>query len=117
MEGVPRQFAERRVIADEDVCQCPGQRDGGDCHHDAQDAHDFQPLHQQVSQLRVIPRAVVVADDGRTADGIADVNRDKNELHIHQYAIRRHAVLAQKAHQLCVVQHPNQRAGNVAHQL
>lgn len=35
VKGVPRLFAERRVIADEDVCQRPGQRDGGDCHHDA----------------------------------------------------------------------------------
>ena len=60
---------------------------------------------------------VVEAHQRGAADGIAHKNRHKNELDVHQHAVGRHAVLAHQLHELEVVEHGNERAGNVAHQL
>ena len=51
---------------------------------------------------------VMVADDGRTALGIADEHRCKDKAHVHQHAVGRHAVGADKFHQLQVVQRTDQ---------
>ena len=57
------------------------------------------------------------ADDRRAADGIADVDGNENELHVHQDAVGRNAVLTDVFEQLEVVEHTDDGRGNIAHQL
>ena len=65
----------------------------------------------------MILRAVVETDDGRAADGVTDVDGDKDELHIHQHAVGRDAVLADIVEQLKVIEHADDGRGDIAHQL
>ena len=59
----------------------------------------------------------MIADDRGAADGVADEDGHKNELDVHQNAVGGDAVLANETQELEVVQHADQRGGDVAHQL
>ena len=61
--------------------------------------------------------AVVIADDGGAADGIAHEHRHEQKRRIHDDAVGRHAVFTRKAEQLIVIQDIDQRHGEVGHQL
>ena len=65
----------------------------------------------------MVPGTVVVADDGRTADGIPHKHRHKQESRIHDDAVSRHPILPGKAEELVVVQDVHQRHRNIGHQL
>lgn len=55
--------------------------------------------------------AVVVADDGGAADGIAHEDGHEEEGRVHDDAIGRHAVFAREAEELVVVEDVDQRHG------
>ena len=70
------------VISDEQPRQRRCQQLCQHRHHDARSAHQLHALAQHILQLRMVLRTEVEADDRRTADRIADVDRDEHELHI-----------------------------------
>lgn len=86
-------------------------------HGDRGDDDEAVAFLPQALQFTVILRAVVVADHGSGADGVADEDRHKDHAHVHQNAVRGNAVLALIADELDVVEHSHQRHGDVAHQL
>ena len=73
--------------------------------HDAGGAHQDDAHAQHVFEFRVVPRAVVEADDRRAADGIADIDGNEDKLDVHQNAVGRYAVLAEVFEQLEVIDH------------
>ncbi len=65
----------------------------------------------------MIGGTITEGNDGRTSDGIADKNRHKNKLHVHQHPVCRHAVVSVEIlEKLEIIQHTDQRGGDVAHQ-
>ena len=97
------------VVAHEQAGQRIGQRHGQRRQRHAGDAHQQDALAQQIFQLPVVLRAVVIADHRRAADGVADVDGDEDELDVHQHAVGGDAVLAGQPQQLEVVDHAHQR--------
>ena len=67
--------------------------------------------------LGVVARAVMEADDGCAAHGIAHEHRHKQEGCVHDDAVSRHTVFSGKPQQLEVIQDIDQRHGKVGHQL
>ena len=67
--------------------------------------------------LGAVARAVMEADDGCAAHGIAHEHRHKQEGSVHDDAVSRHAVFSGKPQQLEVIQDIDQRHGKVGHQL
>ena len=76
-----------RIIAHKYAGERGGQQKGGGGKHDACSGHQQHALFEHIFQFSVVSRAVVVADNGRCADGVADVDGDKDKLHIHQHAV------------------------------
>ena len=87
-------------------------------HHHRSRGHpdDPQALAEHAFQLALIVRAVVVADNGRAADGKAQKCGHKDKIHIHHHRVGRHAQLTYHAHQLEIIQNADHRGGDVAHQ-
>ena len=65
----------------------------------------------------MVARAVMEADDGCAAHGIAHKHRHKQEGRVHDDAVSRHAVFSGKPQQLEVIQDIDQRHGKAGHQL
>ena len=112
-----RHPAQGIVIPHEQPCHRSGQSLGHAHHGKAAHAHQQNTFPQQVLQLAPVARAEMIADDGRAADGIADEHGGEDELHVHQHAESRHAVLPRQPQQLEVIQHAHHRGGHVADQL
>ena len=112
-----RQVKQPFVVADKDFRQRRGQTERKHRQRDAGYAHQRQAFFQHALQLVVVTRAVVIADNRRAADAVADGCTDEDELHIHQHAVGGNAVLAQHAQKLHVIEHGDERRGNVAHKL
>lgn len=76
-----------RVVAHKDAGERGGKQEGCGGQHEACTACQQHAFFQHVFKFYVISRAVVVADDGRGADGVADVDSDKDKLYIHQHTV------------------------------
>ena len=79
--------------------------------------HNKDGFPQQALEFFPVLRTVVVADDRRGTHGIADEDSLKDHADVHQYAIGGNAVLSGVLHQLDIIQHTDQRHGDIAHQL
>ena len=90
-----------------------GRRRHGHRHHGDQ----AQALLVEVMHLGVVARAVMEADDGRAAHGIAHEHCHEQESGIHDDAVSRHAVFPDQPQQLEVIQDIDQRHGKAGHQL
>ncbi len=71
---------------------------------DAPGTDQSQAFFEQIFQLHMISGSVMVADDRRTADGVAEEDRQKDEVDIHDRAVRCDTVLSGKFHKLDIVQ-------------
>ena len=76
-----------------------------------------QALLVEVMHLGMVARAVMEADDGCAAHGIAHEHRHKQEGSVHDDAVSRHAVFPDQPQQLEVIQDIDQRHGKAGHQL
>lgn len=65
----------------------------------------------------MVLRPIVVAHDGCRAFGIAEKDPEKDELHIHNDTVCRHAVLADILHQLVVVAYREDAARDAGKEL
>ena len=111
------QLHQAGVVADERLRQRRGHQLGTGKHRHTGNRQHRNALAEQVLQFIVVFSTIMVADDGRTALGIADEHRCKDKAHVHQHAVGRHAVGADELHQLQVVQRTDQRGRQVGHQL
>ena len=116
-EGVGGEGEERRVISHKEPGQGLRQHNGRQGQHHAGHPHEQGALPQHILQLSVVARAEVVADDGAAADGVANEDGHKDELHIHQHPVGGDAVLSHIAQKLEVVEDAHQGGGDVAHEL
>ena len=105
------------VVAHEDAGYIGDDQHGEGRHNDGDDADEAKALGVKVVQLGVVACAVVVADDGGAADGIAHEDGHKQERRIHDDAISRDTVFTGKAEQLVIVKNVDQRHGKIGHQL
>ena len=105
------------VVAHKDAGHIGDDQHGEGSHEDGHHADEAETLGVKVVQLGVVACAVVVADDGGAADGIAYEDGHKQERRIHDDAISRDAVFAGKAEELVIVKNVDQRHGKVGHQL
>ena len=105
------------VVAHEDAGHIGDEDHGEGRHEDGHHADEAKALGVEVVQLGMVACAVVVADDGGAADGIAHEDGHEEEGRIHDDAIGRHAVFAREAEELVVVEDVDQRHGQVGHQL
>ena len=90
---------------------------GADGHYHRNHADELQALAVEVVDLFAVIGTIVVADDGRTAEGVAHIHGNEQEAGVHDDAVGGHAVFPGKAQQLVVVQDVHQRHGQVGHQL
>ncbi len=60
--------------------------------------------------------SVVIADDRGTADGIAEEDRRKYKIGIHDRAVGGYAVFSGKLHKLQVIHGTDNRIGKICHQ-
>ena len=81
-ERMARQREQSLVVPDEDLRQRRGQYPREYRQHDAGGAHQDDAHAQHVFEFRVVPRAVVEADDRRAADGIADIDGNEDKLDV-----------------------------------
>ena len=116
-ERMARQREQSLVVPDKDLRQRRGQYPREYRQHDAGGAHQDDAHAQHVFEFRVVPRAVVEADDRRAADGIADIDGNEDKLDVHQNAVGRYAVLAEVFEQLEVIDHADDGGRDIAHQL
>ena len=105
------------VVAHKDAGYIGDDQHGEGGHNDGDDADEAETLRVEVVQLGVVACAVVVADDGGAADGIAHEDGHKQERRIHDDAISRDTVFTGKAEELVIVKNVDQRHGKVGHQL
>ncbi len=117
MEGVAGHLHQPLVIAHKDVGQRRGQQPGQGRHRHAHPRHKAQALLEDVAHLGGILRAIVVADDGGGADGVADENSEEDKIDVHEHTVGGHAVLSRQPQELEVEEHTDHRAGNTAHHL
>ena len=107
-QRIDRHVAELRVVADENVGDGPGKQNGGGCHGKAREERDGQALFEEALELRVVLRAVVIADDRRDRDGIAKEKGHEDEAHIHQNAVSADAVFLRDGHETDVVEYADE---------
>ena len=65
----------------------------------------------------MILRAVVIADNGRDGDGIAEEEGHEDEADVHDDTVGAHAVFLRDGHELDVVEHADERGGEIADHL
>ena len=97
------------VVAHEYPGEYGRQQFGDDNHYNAGGQCDFYALTAYVLEFRVVLRAVVVARYRSCTDGVSDVYRRKDELHIHQHSVSGNSVLSGKSEQLEIIQHAHDR--------
>ena len=65
----------------------------------------------------MVARAIVIPNDWRRAYRVPNEGRQEDQIDVHQYTIRRNAVLPSVPEQLHIVKHTDQGRGNVAYKL
>lgn len=116
-EGMDRQFIESRVIPHKEPGKRPGQKKCPHAHSNAGNHHERNAFAEHILHLAFVVRPIVIADNGRGADGIANEHGDKEEAHIHNHPVGGHAVLPQEFEQLEIIDHGGDGAGDIGHQL
>ena len=116
-QGVDRHIVQRCIVAHKEVGDRAGKGHGSAGHDEAHEHGDDQALAQEAFELRMVLCAVVVADDRRDGDGIAEEKCLEDEVDVHQNAVGAHAVLLRDGHELHVVENADERAGEIAHHL
>lgn len=107
-QRVDRHVAELRVVADENVGDGPGEQDGRGSHGKAREERNGQAFFEQALELRVVLRAVVIADDRRDRDGVAKEKGHEDEADIHQNAVGADAVFLRDGHETDVVEYADE---------
>ena len=82
----------------------PGKQNGGGCHGKAREERNGQAFFEQAPELRVVLRAVVIADDRRDRDGVAKEKGHEDEADIHENAVGADAVFLRDGHETDVVE-------------
>ena len=116
-ERMAREGKKRCIVAHKQPCERIGKRVGQHRQQQAGSTHQQRAFLQQIAQLAAVARAVMIPHHRGAADGIADVDRNKNKLHIQQYAVGRNPVLSHIPQQLKVVDDAHDGGRNIAHQL
>lgn len=116
-ESVAGHLKQPGIVTDEDTHQRAGEDLRQHRENDAGSAHEKQAFFEQVFQLRMVLCAVMVADDGRAADRVAEEDRHKDEVDIHDDTIGRDAVLPRELHQLEVIKDVDDGHRKVRHHL
>ncbi len=114
-EAMHRHRHQAFAVADEDHRKRTGKKLCRHEHEYTAQAKKRQAFFQNTLHLLVIARAVMVADDGRGADGIADEDGGKNEADVHHDTVSRDTVLARIFQKLNIVKHTDNAHGYVAH--
>ena len=114
-EAMHRHHHQAFAVADEDHRKRTGKKFCRHEHEYTAQAKKHKTLFQNALHLLVIARAVMVADDGRGADGISDKHSGKNEADVHHDTVRRDTVFARVFHKLNIIKHTDNAHGYVAH--
>ena len=107
-QRIDRHVAELCVVADENVGDGPGKQNGGSCHGKAREERNGQAFFEQALELRVVLRAVVIADDRRDRDGVAKEKGHEDEADIHQNTVGADAVFLRDGHETDVVEYADE---------
>lgn len=110
-------IAQLCIVADEKMRDGACQQNGRGRHQKARDGRKAETFSQEAPELRVVLRAVVIANDGRNGDGVAKEKRHKNEVDVHDDAVGAHAVLPCDCHELHIVEYAHKRGRKVADHL
>ena len=116
-EGAGGQLQQLRVIAHEDPGDERNDEHGSQGHGHGHHRDEPQALLVKVVHLGMVACAVVEADNGGAAHGVAHIHGHEQEGGIHDDAVSGHAVFAGQPQQLVIVQDVYQRHGQVGHQL
>ena len=105
------------IVAHEDLRQRLREAEGECREQDAQRSHEQHTLFQHIFYLRGVSCTVMVGDNRGAANGVADKDSDEDKLHIHQHPEGGYAILPDIFQQLEIVDHADNRGGNIAHKL
>ena len=117
LESPAGKLQQLRVVPNKDSGQGAGYHLGEHRHGHPGKGGEQDAFAQKSPELLHVFRPVVVADNGGAADGVADKNRQKNKVDVHNHPVGGHPVLPRQAHQLEVEEDVYQRKGDVGHQL
>lgn len=112
-EAVARHGIQFDIVSGKNFHQRCGEQFGKCGQNDAGNAQQNDTLAKQAFEFVMIGGTVVIADNRRTAEGIAEENCHKDEIDIHDDAIGGNTVFARDLHQSEIIQNADERSGKV----